>query len=192
MLAALCVGVAALAVLRTTSAPPPPTVAVTVVAHALPAGAELARDDLTTVALPPAAVPDDVLPDPVGRVLAAPIARGEPVTAARVVGAALASEGLAGTDAVALPVRLPDAGAVALLRVGDRVDLVATDPQAGSAEVVVTGVPVLALPAPDDGAAAGSFGQPGGRLVVLGVPAPDVPLVSGAAARTFLTYAWSR
>ena len=30
------------------------------------------------------------------------------------------------------------------------------------------------------------------RLVVLGVRAPDVPRVSGAAAGTFLTYAWSR
>lgn len=192
LLAALCTAVAVLAVLRTTSAPPPPTVTVSVVAHPLPAGAEIGAEDLTRVALPPDAVPDDLLDDPVGRVLAGPIARGEPVTSARVVGRDLAADALTGTDAVALPVRLPDAGAVALLRVGDRVDLVATDPQRATSELVVTDVPVLALPAADGGTAAGGLGQPGGRLVVLGIPAPDVPRVSGAAAGTFLTYAWSR
>jgi Flp pilus assembly protein CpaB len=192
LLAALCAGVAVLAALRATSAPPPPTVTVAVVARPLPAGAEIGSQDLARVALPPGAVPDDVLTDPVGRVLAGPIARGEPVTAARVVGTDLAADALAGTDAVALPVRLPDAGAVALLRVGDRVDLVATDPQTATSELVVTGVRVLALPAADGGSAAGTLGQPGGRLVVLGVPAPDVPRVSGAAGGTFLTYAWSR
>ena len=187
-LAAVCVGLAVLAGLRATSAPPPPTVAVTVVARALPAGTEVAAADLTRVALPPEAVPDDVLDDPVGRVLAGPIARGEPVTAVRVVGPPLAD--VEDIEAVALPVRLPDAGAVGLLRVGDRIDLVATDPQEGSSEVVWVDVPVLALPAVADDA--GSLGQPGGRLVVVGVPEPAVPLVSGAAARTFLTYAWSR
>lgn len=95
-----------------------------------------------------------------------------------------------GIGDVALPIRFPDAGAVALLRVGDRIDLVATGPEEDAAEVVATDVPVLALPTGREDP--GSLGQPGGRLAVLGVPESAVPLVSAAAARTFLTYAWSR
>ena len=44
-----------------------------------------------------------------------------------------------------MPVRLPDAGMVDLLEVGDRIDLIATDPQGGGASVVASDVPVLAL-----------------------------------------------
>ncbi|MGV3563836.1 MAG: pilus assembly protein CpaB, partial [Nocardioides sp.] len=125
--------------------------------------------------------------------LAGPVARGEPLTGVRVVRAPLAHEALAGTDRLALPVRLPGAGAVGLLRVGDRIDLVATDPQGATSEVVAQGVPVLALPGPDSSTgAAGPAGPAGGRLVVVGVAADELAQVSTAAAATFLTYAWTR
>lgn len=193
LLAALCAALAVVAGVRAVAAPPPETVAVTVAARDLPAGAVLAATDLTRVELAPDALPDDLLADPVGRTLAGPVSRGEPLTGVRVVGAPLAQQSLAGTDRVALPVRLPDAGAVALLRVGDRVDLVATDPQVGTSELVALGVPVLALPGADtSGGAAGPAGPAGGRLVVLGVAAEELPRVATAAAATFLTYAWSR
>lgn len=193
LLAALCAALAVVAGVRAVAAPPPETVAVTVAARDLPAGAVLAPADLATVELPPDALPADLLGDPTGRTLAGPVAQGEPLTGVRVVGAPLAEEALAGTDRLALPVRLPDAGAVGLLRVGDRVDLVATDPQGATSEVVAQGVPVLALPGPDTSAgAAGPAGPAGGRLVVLGVAADELPRVSTAAAATFLTYAWSR
>ena len=176
------------------AAPVPPGVDVVVAARALPAGTVLEESDLTTATLPPVTVPDDVLTDPVGSVLAGPVARGEPVTAVRVVGQDLASDGLVGTGRVAVPVRLPDAGAVDLLAVGDRIDVVATDPQAGSSDTVAAGVPVLALPgaASDAGGGAGPLGQPGGRLVVLAVEETDVHNLATAGAATFLTYVWSR
>lgn len=193
LLAAVCAALAVVAGVRAVSAPPPETVAVTVAARDLPAGAVLEPADLTRVRLPPEALPADLLADPTGRTLAGPVSRGEPLTGVRVVGAALAREALAGTDRVALPVRLPDAGAVGLLRVGDRVDLVATDPQGGTSELVALGVPVLALPGADtSGGAAGPAGPTAGRLVVLGVAADELPRVSSAAAATFLTYAWTR
>ena len=47
-----------------------------------------------------------------------------------------------------LPVRFPDAGAVRLLAVGDRIDLLATDPQSGTTDTVAAGATVLALPLP--------------------------------------------
>lgn len=193
LLAALCAALAVVAGVRAVAAPPPETVAVTVAARDLPAGAVLEPEDVTTVDLPPEGRPDDLLADPTGRTLAGPVAQGEPLTEVRVVGAPLAREALLGTGRVALPVRLPDAGAVGLLRVGDRVDLVATDPQGATSEVVALGVPVLALPGHDTSAgAAGPAGPAGGRLVVLGVTDEELPRVSTAAAATFLTYAWSR
>lgn len=193
LLAAACAALAVVAGVRAVAAPPPETVAVTVAARDLPAGAVLAASDLATVDLPPDTLPADLLSDPTGRTLAGPVSQGEPLTGVRVVGASLAQEALVGTDRLALPVRLPDAGAVGLLRVGDRIDLVATDPQGATSEVVAQGVPVLALPGPDTSAgAAGPAGPAGGRLVVLGVVADELPRVSAAAAATFLTYAWSR
>lgn len=161
-------------------------------ARALPAGTVLEPHDLSTVALPPEAAPDDLLASPAGRVLAGPVARGEVVTSVRVVGADLAREGLLGSGRVAVPVRLPDAGAVDLLEPGDLLDLIASDPQGGTSEVVATGVPVVALPGEVAQAAPGPLGQPGGRLVVLGVLGSEVTRVASAAASTFLTYTWSR
>ncbi len=99
--------------------------------------------DLTTAEFAPGSVPDGSTTDPVGRTLAAPLRRGEPVTDVRLVGAALTSPD---DDAVAVPVRLPDAAMVDLLTVGDRIDLIATDPEGSGASVVAADVPVLALP----------------------------------------------
>ena len=193
LLAAVCAALAVAAGVRAVAAPPPARVAVTVAARDLPAGAVLASTDLTTVELPPEARPDGLLTDPTGRTLAGPVTQGEALTEVRVVGAPMAREALAGTERLALPVRLPDAGAVGLLQVGDRIDLVATDPQGATSEVVAQGVPVLALPGPDSSAgAAGPAGPAGGRLVVVGVAADELAQVSTAAAATFLTYAWSR
>src|SRR6478735_9181515 len=84
--------------------------------------------------------------------------------------------------------RLPDAGMAALLRVGDRIDLVAADPQHPSAEVVAAGVPVLALPAtPTESGATGLTG----RLVVVGAAPGDVTRIADASVRTFVTIAFT-
>ncbi len=188
-LAALLSAVAVLAGLQATTAPPPATVPVLVAARDLPGGSVLEGDDLAAVEFAPASVPDDLVESPVGEVLAAPVTRGEPVTRPRLVGPALSASAPAGV--VALPVRLPDPEAAALLRVGDHVDLVATDPAEGGAAVVAHDVAVLALPEPSATAGVGATGL-GGRVVVLGVDAASVPSISDAAARSFLSYAWSR
>jgi hypothetical protein len=115
------------------------------------------------------------------------------VTDVRLVGPSL-TDGYPGLAAV--PVRLPDAGMVGLLTVGDRVDLVSADPQGGAASVVAADVPVLALPA-DDGGANGAGGVSGagagglgGRLVVVGAEPGDVARIADASVRTFLTVAF--
>jgi Flp pilus assembly protein CpaB len=188
LIAAVLLAVAVVAGLHVVAAPPPPTVAVLAAGRDLPAGTLLDDDDLARVALPAQGVPDGAttaLGDAVGRTLAAPVRRGEPLTDVRLVGTPLAT---ADPGLTALPVRLPDAGAVRLLAVGDRIDLLATDPQSGTTDTVAARAIVLALPAP-----AGTTGaEPPGALVVVGVEPVEVAAVSGAAARLFLGYAYAR
>lgn len=185
LLAALCALLAVWAGLRATAAPAPPRVAVTVAAHDLGAGAVLRSSDLTTVAFAPGTVPSGHIRDPVGRQLAGPIRRGQPITDTALVGASLVRDR---PDLIALPVRLPDTAMAELLWVGDEIDLVAADPQGGPAATVARDAVVLALPPPPADAAAD--GLPG-RVVVLGVHETDVTAVSSATVTHFLTVAWS-
>ena len=109
------------------TAPPPPAVGVLTAARDLPAGAVIGSDDLVHGRLRPGLGPEPALTgDVVGRTLAAPVRRGEPVTDVRLVGPALTA---GDPELTAVPVRLPDAGMVELLDVGDRIDLIGTDPQ---------------------------------------------------------------
>jgi Flp pilus assembly protein CpaB len=185
LLAAVLAGVAVAAGVQAATAPPPPSVGVLTAARDLPAGAVLGSDDLVTVDFAPGSVPSGATRDAVGRTLAAPVRRGEPVTDVRLLGPALT---VGDPELTAVPVRLPDAAMVTLLEVGDRIDLIATDPQGSGASVVATGVPVLALP-PGSAETDGS-GQPGG-LVVVGVAPTEVTGLADAGVRLFLTYAFS-
>ena len=111
---------------------------------------------------------------------------GEALTDVRLVGAPLAA---AYPDDVVVPVRLPDAGMAALLHVGDRIDLVAADPQGNLARTVAGGVTVLALPAVDDEEASGALP---GRLVLVAAPVEVRESLAQAAVTGFLTFTYSR
>ena len=186
-LAAALTAVAVAAGLHSVTAPPPPRVDVLVAARDLPAGTVLAPGDLAPVPFAPDSVPDDLAASAAGRTLAAPLRRGEPVTDVRLVGPGLA-DGNPGVTAV--PVRLPDAGMADLLAAGDRIDLVAADPQGAGARVVAAGVPVLAVPEPSPDPSAGGVT---GRLVVLGATdRAEVARIADAAVRDFLTFAFAR
>ncbi len=185
LLAALLTAVAVAAGLQAVAGPAPDTVSVLVAARDLPAGAEIDDGDLRTARFAPGSAPDGLAADPVGQVLAAPLRAGEPVTDVRLVGPELTA-GQPGL--VAVPVRLPDPGMVSLLDVGDRIDLVATDPQEGDASVVADDVPVLAIPAADDQATASGLA---GRLVVVGADSSQVEPLAAAAVRSFVTYTWA-
>ncbi|NPC97379.1 SAF domain-containing protein [Nocardioides sp. zg-DK7169] len=186
LLAALLAAVAVAAGLQAGAAAPPEREPVLVAARDLPSGAALVAGDLVEVGFAPGTAPAGLAEEPVGRVLASPLRAGEAVTDVRLVGPALTQ---AHPGTVAVPVRLPDAGMVALLRVGDVVDLVAADPQGGEPAVVAHSVPVLAVP--DHAADAGAQGL-GGRLVVVGALEGDVPGLADAAARHYLSFSYSR
>jgi Flp pilus assembly protein CpaB len=173
--------------LRATVPPPAPTVEVLVAAADLPAGAVLDAEDLTTRPLPPDSVPDRVLTDladAAGAILAAPVRAGEPITDVRLVGPGLAASA---PGTVAVPVRLSDAAQAGLLAVGDAIDLLATDPESRTTDIVASGVVVLAVPTPDQEAPDALTG----RLVVVGIPASGVAEVTAAAVTGFVTYAWA-
>lgn len=188
-LAALLLGVATVATLRTVSPAPPDRAEVVVAAADLPAGSEVSADDVTTVRVPRDAVPDGAqeAADIVGRTLAGPLRRGEPVTDVGLVGDRM----LAGYPGkVAVPVRIPDAATVALLRSGDRIDLVATEPSTGGSDQVASGAQVIAVPPADSGTTAPGRGV-SGRLVVLAVTPTEGRNIADAAARGYLTVMFS-
>ena len=185
-LAAVLAGLAVVAALHEVRPPPPDVRPVPTVARDLPAGATLTARDVVTVDFAPGTAPSGLAADPVGRVLAAPMRAGEALTDVRLVGASLAA---AYPDDVVVPVRLPDAGMAALLHVGDRIDLVAADPQGSLARTVASGVTVLALPAVDDEEASGALP---GRLVLVAAPVEVRESLAQAAVTGFLTFTYSR
>ena len=178
--------VAALAALRTLAPPPAETVEVLVAARDLPSGALLSADDVVARQWPADLVPARAAAAPTGRVLAAPIGRGEVVTDVRLVGPGLA---LAQPGETIVPVRLPDAGMATLLRTGDTVDLLATDPGTGEASLVARDVTVLATPT---GVPEGPAGGSGGALVVVGATATEATTIAGASLTQYLTVSWNR
>lgn len=156
--------------------PSPPTAPVVVAAADLPGGAVLGGDDLHVRRFSPATVPAGAAGGPrrwMGRVLAAPMRAGEPLTDARVVGPGLVHG--YGPGIVAAPVRIADADAVALVRTGDRVDVLAPDPRGRvPPAVAVADAPVVAVPHADDELAAGNAGA----LVVLATTSGEAQRVA--------------
>jgi Flp pilus assembly protein CpaB len=175
---AVATGVQALA------APGPATAAVVAAARDVPWGARLTAADLVRVALPVSAVPDGTVADEavaLGRLVAGPVRRGEPITDVRLVGPALLAGAPAGADLVATPVRIADPESADLLRAGDTVDVLAAA-EGVAATVVAPGVRVLAVPRPG-GETAGPSVLADGALVVLATS----PAVAARLARAATT-----
>jgi Flp pilus assembly protein CpaB len=146
-------GIAVLAALPVLAPGPGATVPVLTAARDLRWGAALVPSDLAVTQVPSASVPDGALTSTAearGRLLASPVRRGEPITDVRLVGPSLLSE----PGLVAVGVRIADAGLAALVRPGSLVDVLAAGGGdeferpvgLGSAEVVASGVRVLAVP----------------------------------------------
>lgn len=183
LLAAALAAASAAAVIHLTQPAPPETVQLLVADRDLSGGSELAEDDLRQIAVPPEAVPDgavrpgDSLSD---QVLASPLRAGEPLTNVRLVRPDLAAS--YGDDLVAAPTRIFDQDATHVLRVGDRVDVLATSTTIANADVsdfdeavseeatttIARDVPVVAIP-PAEATGVGAEGA----LVVLAV-SPDI------------------
>jgi pilus assembly protein CpaB len=190
LIAALCAGIAVLATAAAVTPPSPRTVAVWAAARDLSGGSPLGPRDLRALALPAASVPDGALrtgAQVVGRLLAAPVRRGEPITDVRLLGQSLLTA-LPEPGLVAVPIRVADgSAAAALVQAGDVVDVLAVaDPTGGGTGrpmTVAAGVRVLAVPARTS--AAGD----GGGLVVVAVDRAQAATLARASAGSRLSLA---
>jgi Flp pilus assembly protein CpaB len=191
LLGAGCAALAVWFVVQAATAPPPRTVPVWTARHDLASGTVLTARDLQRTGFAPGSVPAhavDSVGSVLGHMLATPLGAGEPVTAAHLVGAEQL-RGYPGRAAVA--VRIPDPAVAALLSPGQRVALVASDPQgARTPERIAPDAAVLAVPR-------GSSNQPatgllGGRLVVFAVPEGQADELAAAGASRYLSVVWSR
>jgi Flp pilus assembly protein CpaB len=111
------------------------------------------------------------------RVLAGGVRAGEPITDARLVGAGLTA--LLPEGEVAAPIRLADLAVAGLVRTGDRVDVLATAPDASAAEVVAAGALVLAATGADEESGAG--------LLLIAVDVETAARLAAAATTATLT-----
>ena len=119
--------------------------------HDLRSGHVLAASDLRTTTVPPSSRPSHALGRgaAIGRRVAGPMRAGEAITDYRV----LQDDALSGyaDDAVLTTIRVDRADGLTGLHVGDRVDVIAVDPDGESkAKVVARAVEVVTLPSSGD------------------------------------------
>lgn len=177
----------------------PDTRSVWVAARDLSGGTPLGATDVRAERLPLLDVPVGALSTattPVGRLLAAPMRSGEPITDVRLLGPSL----LAATDdpgVVAVPVRVADGpAAIALVHPGDLVDVIeATDDESGvsppgGATTVVHDVRVLAIPAHP--ASPSSDGDSDAGLLIVAADQHQADALAQAAVGSRLSVAVSR
>jgi Flp pilus assembly protein CpaB len=189
-LAAALIGLAAALTLHVLRPPPPPTVDVAVTARPVAAGTELTRDDVVVRAIaadvaPPGAV--HTVRGLLGRAAVVQLPAGAPLHATLVSDDGVSAAAPHGT--VVVPVRLSDDAVAALLRPGDRVDLLAgtttgSEP-AGAPRYLARGALVLPVPAGREPSDAGGLLGPasdGDRPVTLVAVSPeDAPELSAVS-----------
>jgi len=203
LLAAVAAGISILALGRALRPPDDPTAAVVVVARDLPVGHRLAADDVVLARVARGVLPESALAETTGlagRVLAAPLGRGEVVTTQRLLDGPGFAAGLpAGTQPV--PARLADPDAAALLAPGTRIDVLAagstltaeTDVGPRPATLIAQDVLVLSVveaPEASDGLGGGTDSSRGPLVVLAAAPSAARAIV-GAASTAQLGYALS-
>lgn len=173
LLVAALTGVAVLAGLAAVRPAPVASRAVWVAARDLSGGQPLQAADVRLERIPVALVPADSLSarsPPTGRLLAAPVRRGEPLTDVRLLAPPLLGA-LDPPAERAVPVRVADAAAaLAVVHAGDLVDIIATpdsdDGAPTTSTAVVHDVRVLATPGGSAAGGSADTGDGGGLLVV--------------------------
>ncbi|GAA0924711.1 SAF domain-containing protein [Pseudonocardia zijingensis] len=176
LLRRVAAGVLAAFALVLAVAPGPDRAGVPVVVAAVDvvAGATLAPHHLAVRHWPAELVPGGALPDQAGaegRVLVGAARAGEPITDTRLAGPTAALGAPPGSAAV--PVRLADAGAAALLVPGSTVDVVTLGAASDDPIVLAVGASVLAVLPPDSPSS--------GRLVLVAMPSAVAARVAAAS-----------
>ncbi|MGH3872072.1 MAG: SAF domain-containing protein [Pseudonocardiaceae bacterium] len=181
-IAAVLVGVAAVLALapgRESS------VAVVVAARDLAPGTVLQESEVTMSGLPGQVVPDGAARTSatvLGRTLAAPVRRGEPLTDVRLAGPDLTKAVRTDQDAVSVPLRLADPDIATLLHPGAAVDVVTVGERQDEPVVLARNARVLAVLAAGSQAAARD-----GRLVLVALDPTAATRVAAASLSQTLT-----
>lgn len=181
--AVLLVGLAA--VLALSSGTGSSDVPVVVAARDLAPGTELDATEVVLRGVPAQAVPDGAIRATtavVGRTLAAPVRRGEPLTDVRLAGPALARAVESNPGAISVPLRLADPGVAALLHPRAVVDVVTLGERHDEPVVLARGARVLAVLEPADDAT-----KTEGRLVLVALDAAGATRVAAASLSQPLT-----
>lgn len=167
-LAAIAAAVAVLAFYSALNPGADSGVQVVAMARNVSPGALIAETDLDLRSVPPALVPEQAvtsIEQAVGRAASGGLTRGSLVTQASLV--VPRTDAVPGT--VIAPVKVRDADVVALLRPGDRIDLLAQDPD-GKAQRLARDAVIVALPQP---ASSGGFADGGSNPTLVLVRVSD-------------------
>ena len=158
---------------------------VVVAARDLSPGTVLQASEVTLRGLPAQVVPDGTARTPaavLGRTLAAPVRRGEPLTNVRLTGSDLARTVPGNPDTVSVPLRLADPGVAALLHPGAAVDVVTAGERQDAPVVLARGARVLAV------LEVGTrTGERDGRLVLIALDPAAATRVAAASISQTLT-----
>jgi Flp pilus assembly protein CpaB len=163
----------------------PPTITVVRATTRLDGGTTLSDSGVAVVRLPATAVPEDALTDVaavVGRTLLGPVAKGSVLTELDLLTPKATRAGQ-----VVAPLRLADPGVAALLRSGDRVDVLAAAPEGAEATVIARRVQVLTVPAPVAESGLGPGGSEEDALLLVEVDAATATRLAQAAVSAELS-----
>jgi pilus assembly protein CpaB len=158
----------------------PPTLRVVRATGQLASGSVVSASDVEVDEVVEAALPRGALSDPaaiIGSRLVGPVADNQVLTGLDVVTGPAA----AGAGHVVAPLRLADPDLGELVRPGALIDVIAADPEGGTARVIATAVRVLTVPPPpreDDRTRSAENGV----LVLVDVDAKTATLLAEAAA----------
>lgn len=189
-LAVLC-AMAATAAGIVASPPAPPADDVVVSTHRLTGGAKVAPGDVAVRQVPVRALPHGAVSDPAavtGRTLVAPVAEGAMLTKLDV----LTTSTMAGPGKVIAPVRIADSAVIKLLRIGDRVDVLAADPESGKpATMIAKRARVVTIPDSDESGSGFGVASRGSdrqaRLLLVEVSASEATALADAATGSRLS-----
>lgn len=197
-LGAACLAAAAsLAVYQLT---PEPTARTAVIAASveLPAGATLERHQLTTVQLPPQAVPDGSYREPtalLGRRLATPLHRGQVLNDTSLTGPGLLAGTPPGTTAV--PLRMADPSSLRILSPGQLIDVILSPesvpeatptPDDRGSRVLASQVTVLWIGQGERGSGSWLGGDESPGLMVVGTTAAQSKSLAGGQRQGRLSF----
>jgi Flp pilus assembly protein CpaB len=183
--AALFAALAILAVLNALPSMEASGISTVVAARSIPGGTRVVADDLRTVRLPAAMVPDGAFTDPgavVGHTVLIRVTERSVLTPANL----LESDALVASGKVALPVRFTEAAALSLLRVGAHIDVLGALANGADYGVVAADVRVVAIPAASDG---GVLGGSQSGLVLVEVDSAQAAAIAASASVSAVGFA---